>query len=850
MNRVAKTAGRAAACLLAFAFAIVPPADARVTRLVVENRALVAAGAPWGSAGSYERLRGHAWFEVDPADPHDSLIVDLDKAPRNVQGKVVFSSPFLLLKPVDLTRGNGKLWYGVNNRGNCQELSSRAFPIANVVANCDASTLADIGANNVLLEDGYVFVDAGWQGDGIPPADGSQLFPDFPVAKEANGSTIAGPLRLEYQPDADTWTLPLADGWRPYPPASTDTRQATLTVRDTQDGARVTIPPDRWAYGTCPTGPASLVANATDLCLFDGFGANRIYELRYTATNPVVMGLAYAVTRDLASFLRHAARDDAGNANPLAGMSVRRAYVSGTSSTGMYLREFLYLGFNEDEQGHQVFDAATIYSAGANRLFANVEFAHPTFYSGQDQHHDYTSNAIAPFTFAIARDPVTGLTDGLLKRPASDPLVIQADEEMGFWQWKASLNVVDAQGRPVKTPDNVRLYFQNGFGHIGAAGLMAPPIALPMCGKPISGYAALPITARALVRIVDDWADRGIAPPATNYPEKNDLVTLDRYRTLFPAIPGLAPPAVMNELTTLNFGDAFNAQGGKEKTQPPVAGSHYQLLVPKPSPDGWSASGIDTVYTRAAIGTNVGWNLRSGARAGDLCSFDGTYVPFASTRAERLASGDPRPSLEERYGNQAGFVQAVTTAGAQLVAQRFMLAEDAAAFVQAANPLRTAVEFVNTANHYFLSTDAGEIGDLDGGVFPGWSRTGQTLSVYDPAAPMAVGLVPVCRVYGRPEAGLDTHFFSAFATECALLANRFSDDWILESPNVFQVVLPDAADGHCAPGTVPVYRLFNNRHDVNHRYTTSLAERQRMMAAGWISEGYGTLGVGMCVPSN
>jgi hypothetical protein len=449
--------------------------EARVVRFVVEERVPLAEGMEWGTAGAYERLKGTAYMEVNPRDPLNAGIVNLDKAPRNGRGMVEFSAPYLILKPVDMSRGNHKLWYGINNRGNCGEVRLRAFPAP--PANCNPFTAADVGANNVLLREGYATVDAGWHGDGLP--NPNQLFPSFPVAKQPDGSPIVGALRLEYTPDTATFTQPLVTGWRPYEAADTDTAHSTLTVRDRADAPKIPIPADRWAFGRCPGGEGSLEPTTTDLCLFDGFDAQRIYELIYPAKDPIVMGLAYAVTRDIGSFLRYETLDEEGNPNPLAlspsDVGIRRAYSSGTSSTGMYQREFLYLGFNEDEAHRKIFDAVTIYSAATHRLFANVQFAHPTFFSGQDQHHDYTSNSIAPFTFAVTTDPISGIHDGILKRPATDPLVFQIDEELVFWQWKASLNVVDSFGMSLRVPDNVRLYFQNGFGHIGAVGLLAPP---------------------------------------------------------------------------------------------------------------------------------------------------------------------------------------------------------------------------------------------------------------------------------------------------------------------------------------------------------------------------------------
>ena len=676
-------------------------ADARVTRFIVEERVPFAPGTEWGSAGAYERLKGTAYLEVDPADPLNAVIVNLDRAPRNARGLVEFSAPFFILKPVDLKRGNQKLWYGINNRSNCIELGFSTFPFKGTT--CNVLKADDIGADHPILQQGFVFADAGWHADALPDPTGARLVPNFPVAVNRDGSPITGPLRIEHVPLADSFTRPLVaeNGssslvpertWRPYEPASLRSSDATLTVRDRMDGARTTIAADRWAFGKCASGAASLVPGPADLCLFDSFKAQRIYELTYTAKNPIVMGLAYAVTRDVASFLRYHTQDDAGNANPLAPgkneVLVRRAYASGTSSTGMYLREFIYLGFNEDERHRRTFDAITINSAGANRLFANVQFAHPTFYSRQDANQDYLANAVAPFTYAVSTDPLTGKRDGLLKRPAIDPLVIQTDEELVFWNWKAALNVADGLGNPVATPDNVRLYFQTGYGHIAGGGLLAPAAALPICQLQSTGVGnaqgGAGVTPRAMVRIIDDWADRGIAPPPSNYPrvENGSLTTLEGYLAAFPAIPGVARPSVINEVDVLDFGPGFDSRGGVLSRLPPLHGKRYQVLVPKPGDDGVALAGIRTVLARAPLGTNVGWNVRTGARAPDLCGLNGSFLPFAKRAADRR--GDPRASLEERYRDQEGFVRAVRKAADELVRERFLLEQDAEKYLQAA----------------------------------------------------------------------------------------------------------------------------------------------------------------------
>src|SRR5205823_14825807 len=183
---------------------------------------------------------------------------------------------------------------------------------------------------------------------------------------------------------------------------------------------------------------------------------DNLYELIYPAKNPIVMGLGFATTRDVASFLRYELRDEAGNMNPLAAgtaTSIRRVYATGASQTGGYLRDFMYQGFNEDESHRKVFDAIMPTIAGTIRVFINVRFADPNVYADQDVTHDYLLSSYPPFTYAVTTEPISGIRDGLLKRPGTDPLVFHVDSSTEFWQLYASLNVIDAAGQPVPVPD-------------------------------------------------------------------------------------------------------------------------------------------------------------------------------------------------------------------------------------------------------------------------------------------------------------------------------------------------------------------------------------------------------------
>ncbi len=657
------------------------PVDARVVRFVVEQSTPYADGQTLGEAGAFERLEGTAFFEADPRDVQNAVIVNLDRAPRNADGLVEFSAPFVLIKPVDVTRGNGKLLYGINNRGNAIELPFQSFPRVPADARADAG-------DGLVFRLGYAFVDAGWAGDITTTA--TRLGASLPVAVQADGSPIVGEIRIEYSGDGYTVPLKGNDRFRSYETADTDPVSSTLTVRDGIEGKRSPVAADRWAFGRCPSGEASLVASTTDICVFDGFHPDKIYELTYSAKNPWVMGLGYAVTRDIASFLRYETADRDGNPNPLVpagAIGLRRVYGLGISSTGMYLRDFLYLGFNEDEAQRQVFDAVRIHIPGTHRLFANVEFSDPNVYSRQDQHPDFTSHSIPPLTYAVTTDPISGVRDGILKRPETDPFVFHVDSANEFWQMNASLNVHDGVGNPVPIPDNVRLYSIAGHSHVGGSGVAARPTDPGTCQNPVNGYFSYAPVMRALLVALDQWVDGGVEPPPSAYPDVRNgtLASLDVARNAFPAIPGIRFPTVVNGLVALDYGPLFGAHGGQITVLPPLAGRRYQVLVPTPDRDGHDLAGLRPIDVAVAVGTNTGWNLRAeGPRENDLCGLSGSFIPFATTFAERTASGDPRLSLEERYTDHEGFVEAVTRATRRSVARRILLEEDAQTIVEIA----------------------------------------------------------------------------------------------------------------------------------------------------------------------
>ena len=676
--------------LLAVAAFLTPSiSQARVIRFVVERKRPLAEGMSFGNAGAYERLDGTAYFEVDPKDPLNAIIINLDKAPRNARGMVEFSAPFVILKPVDITKGNHKIFYAINNRGNQQAISYFNFGRGGN----NPLTAADVG-DGFLMRLGYTIVDAAWEGDLVP--GNGRLVPKFPIARQPDGSPIVSKVRIEYSdrtiPDKGTFTLPLegAANFKAYAAADTNTTHATLTVRDNVSGPKTALPPDRWAFGTCPTGKPSLVASDTNICLFDGFRADRLYELIYQAKDPIVMGLAYAVTRDVGSFLRYETKDAAGNPNPLADSATRvgmtRIYSFGGSQSGEYQREFVYLGFNEDESHRRVQDALWVHKSGTHRLFANVEFADPNTYALEDDRHDFLGTSYPPFTYAVTTDPVSKIRDGLSKRPTTDPLVFQTDTESEFWEMKDSLNVVDGRGHTVPIPNNVRLYLLSSLQHGGNN----PPRNFPggsgMCENPTNPVYHGP-TLRALLMALDAWADKGVKPPESNYPtlQAGTLVSIEEARRAFPKIPGVSFPSIVNDVDLLDFGSAFKSEGGRLTVLPPKIGLRYQIYVPKPNEDGLDVAGVRPLEVRVPIGTHTGWNVRTKeSRGPNLCALDGSFIPFAATKEQRTAAGDPRKSLQERYSSHDGYVNAVREQAKALIAEHFLLEDDAPRFVKAA----------------------------------------------------------------------------------------------------------------------------------------------------------------------
>ena len=659
----------------------------RVTRVEITRRELFANGASFGNVGAYEKLVGTATLELDLADRRNAVITDKDRVPQASAGKIEYTTDLYILRPADPAKGNGKLLFEINNRGNKRIWTYLNDSPSSTVALNEPKTERDAG-NGFLMRQGYTMAWAGWQGDVRPVED--RLTIRLPVATNS-GQEITGRAAVQFDALQTVSTQLSNPQFDPHEAASFDTASATLTVRDRIDGPEAAIPRNEWAFATCERGPtAGTITNETPstrhLCLFKGFNPDKLYQLVYIAKNPKPLAIGYAVTRDIVSFLRRDAQDASGAANPL-GASVRNVICMGISSSGMYVRDWMYLGFNEDTAGRKVCDGMMVHIGGAHRLHLATRFSQPDFYSRQDHWAGLYPAATFPFSYGESTDSITGRRDAILKRPSTDPLVIHTDTSMEYWQFHASLVTHDANGQPLTLPDNVRYYLLAGAQHLAVPG--AAPLR-GMCEQ-LSNPMTTGVFLRALLTAMDQWVSNGTAPPASEYPRATNgtLVPADQASMSFPSIPGVRYTGKFNRLNLRDYGSQFTSQGGILTNVPPVVvpDKEYRVLVPKVDADGNDVAGLRRPDDLGApLATHTGWNhRREGFRAADLCGLTGSYIPFAKTRADREAAADPRRSVEERYPSKTQYVNQVTQAATGLGLRRLLLQEDVHRIQQSAN---------------------------------------------------------------------------------------------------------------------------------------------------------------------
>jgi hypothetical protein len=656
---------------------------ARVTHIVVDQTASPNfEGEMFGTVGAYEKIKGRIVGEVDPDQAENRLIQDISLAPRNVRGMVEYTADFLLLKPVEMERANGVLHLNLPNRGRTLGLLYHVgSPQGTGTANVDPTTKADAG-DGFLMRRGYSVLFIGWQAD---LAEGQGLIRlRAPVATE-NGRPITGPVRVTYVVEKPVDTVGLAGGGPPqvaYPAARTDDPDAMLRHRGSSTGPWTSVPRSDWAFADCADAAFPGKPDATKMCLKGGFDPSQVYELIYTARDPLVLGLGLLAIRDVAAFFRHEAHDAAGTANPLAG-HVRFVVTTGQSQDGNLMRNLVQLGFTRDESGRQAFDGMMAHLSG-KRTPINFRFAAPGATTTQFEGPLLPGHEL-PLTWSSEPDPVTGARVGLLDRctaTRSCPRIFNTFTSTEYRQYAQAYTMVDPSGtRDLALPPDVRAYFLAGSQH-GTADSQAQPIPPGVCQQARNNGPNME-SQRALLVAMDKWLKDGKEPPPTRVATVvgGELAASDQGSVGWPAIPGVTYTDKALVPTPIDHGPLFRGvdQSGI-LAQPPkvVPVDAYRPLVPKVDADGNELSGIRPTALQAPLGTYAGWNLRrAGFGEGELCGLSGSYILFARTKAERTASGDPRPSLEERFGTHEGYVDAVRRVAESLRADRFLLPEDA-----------------------------------------------------------------------------------------------------------------------------------------------------------------------------
>jgi Alpha/beta hydrolase domain len=641
------------------------PAGARVLRAEIEARQDVMAGKAFGKAGAYERITGRIYFSVAVANPHNRRIVDLATAENLKDGEVEFSSDFVAVRPKDTARGNGSMILEVPNRGS-------AFIVALVDGGAQ-DVVSDAG-DGWLLRNGFTIVSLGWQWD--VSGNGLRLY--APIARE-EGRTITGLLRGDFTPWKEMKEIPLGHlitgriGGTEYPVAALGDPRNTLTVRDSRDATPTAIPRSQWQFAHTVNG--QLEPGDRFIHLEGGFQPGRIYEYVYAVKDPVVAGLGFAAVRDFASYVK-------GDAH--AEIRARRVYAEGISQNGRFLRDFLYQGFNADENGKMALDGVLAHVAGAGRGSFNYRFAQPSR-DAEPMSSIHFPTDVFPFTGLPETDPVTGEKGGLLDRAAGGrvvPRIFFSNTSYEYWGRAAALIHTTADGkRDAALSPNVRVYKFTGLQHFSGP---FPPARGKgdLLGQEPQSPLPIRYFWRAMIHNMDAWVRSNTPPPASSYPKIADgtLVPLSAYS--FPNIPGVKKPHEADPGMRLDFGPDWRA--GILSIQPPKVGENFPVLVPQPNADGNERAGVRLPEITVPLATYAPWNLRDPSIGAPTqrVSFEASYLPFPKTAADRAQTGDPRPSIAERYRNREDYMVRFTRALDQLVKERWILPEDRAAVLQ------------------------------------------------------------------------------------------------------------------------------------------------------------------------
>jgi len=638
--------------LVTFAFVFVScTVRAEVARVEISTRQDVLGGKSFGSAGPYEKLSGKVYFAVDPNNPHNKIIADLDKAPRDAQGRVEFSADLFILRPKDPSKGNGVIFMDIPNRGGKALLGT----FNHAKGSQDPTTDEEFG-DGLLMREGYTLVSVGWEFD-VPKKTGLVLL-DAPVASD-NGKPITGWLT------PGPWFIPdkMADSYNyaseyftpTYPPLDLNDPTYRLTERPAIVSAPRLVPRADWQFGRMENG--HIVPDPNWVTLKGGFKPGMVYQVTYQSKNPPVAGVGFAAVRDFASSVKY---------NSDAIVHGKYVYTFGASQVGRWQRQMIYEGFTIDERGRKAVDALFIQTGATGLGSFNERWAQA------DELGSYTQTKF-PIRYETTTDPVTGRRDGLGARvPAGlEPKIFLVDTESEYYDRGrvSSLRAISLDGRQdLLDPPNMRIFLLAGARHSSGTWPPAENESQQLRVDPLDYRWA----QRALLASLDKWVREGVAPPPSRHPMLSDHTAIEQSEIKFPAVPGVQWP--------------YHVPGGYRNDLPAGPEAVLPFLVPQVDADGNVTSGIRLPEQSVPLGTYGGWAFRSQAQGqpDTLVSMAGSYVPFARTRAEREKNRDPRLSLEERYSGRDDYLRKVQAAANALAKDLYLLQEDVKAVTEQA----------------------------------------------------------------------------------------------------------------------------------------------------------------------
>ena len=614
------------------------------------------AGGQAFSGFAFRIQQGCLHGSVDPDDPANAAIVDLDRARRGADGRVHYTADITLITPEGGPARSALV--EVPNRGN--RLIARSFH--RVVALDPAETL--LPGDGWLLHQGVELVSIGWQWD----AQGEHaLRIEVPEALE-DGAQVTGEVMVELRPDRNTASLRLISLGQvapSYPSSTPSSLTNRLFVRDFEDDSPVEIPRSNWRFARVSDG----VETPSDIhvALDGGFEAGRIYQLVYGTVSAPVVGLGLVAIRDCAAWRRTA--------------GVGHLYGFGVSQTGRVLRHFLYAGLNCGEDGQQVFDGLLVHIAGGQRGDFNHRFAQPTVAAVPSFGQQF------PFAGETLTDAHSDAADGLFARAVQAdcmPRVIFTNTSWEYWRGDAALIHVSPDGGSDLAPhSHSRAYLFAGTHHIGGllnqgSQLKQLPLGVPVAeGLNVVVFAPL---LRAAFANPQPWVADGALPPPDKVPrlDAGTLVSREQVLGRFAQLPNvtLLNPAKLPRLRRLELGPG-SAQGVCD-TLPPAEFEAYPGLVSDVDDDLNERAGIHLPDVAVPVASHTGWNPRArSAGAGDQpAMFAGFTRFFAADDAARAAAGDPRPSIAARYASRAEYEARIHDCIDSLIAERHLLAED------------------------------------------------------------------------------------------------------------------------------------------------------------------------------